>query len=207
LWAGLVVALFSLSSTKLITYILPAFPAFALLVGEAVANLFEQREKTSARRVTESLPLFITVFLNVVFAIAAWRFLLDDRILPRAEALPYVIIVSVILIAGSVVLWRAWYSRDATRVAVSQIATAALLIVAALQLTTRITLYEDSSPLIKTLVPHLQTGDVVAQAVFQPSAVFYVARPVIVTFFKNTSGLDEDKLRRSSRKKSAGRTR
>ena len=36
-WIGVVVAFFSLSTTKLLTYALPAFPAFALLVGRSVA--------------------------------------------------------------------------------------------------------------------------------------------------------------------------
>lgn len=43
LWAGVIFAFFSLSSSKLIPYILPVFPAMALLIGTAISQTLDER--------------------------------------------------------------------------------------------------------------------------------------------------------------------
>jgi len=65
LWAGLVFVFFSLSQSKLVTYIFPLYPAAAVLIGGWLA----ERAETSAR----FSPLWLYAALNLVLGIALWK--------------------------------------------------------------------------------------------------------------------------------------
>jgi 4-amino-4-deoxy-L-arabinose transferase-like glycosyltransferase len=64
LWGLFVVGFFSLSGSKLPAYILPAFPAFALLLGAYLAQ---------ARTATLGWQALVAPVAAVIIAIAAWR--------------------------------------------------------------------------------------------------------------------------------------
>ncbi len=82
LWALFLIRLFSLSSTKLGSYVLPAFPALAMLLGEAIDGLFARvgnavpaasavSSRTAASGVTARFALAATLFLNLALAVGA----------------------------------------------------------------------------------------------------------------------------------------
>ncbi len=65
LWAGLVFVFFSLSQSKLVTYIFPLYPAAAVLVGAWLAK----RGEISAR----FNPLWLYTAFNALLGIALWK--------------------------------------------------------------------------------------------------------------------------------------
>ncbi len=71
LFAGWVLVLFSLSEAKLPTYILPAFPALALLIGALVdRRLIEQTSQVELRKWWPSIPVHASRMLFVLLAVA-----------------------------------------------------------------------------------------------------------------------------------------
>ena len=205
LWAAFIIGFFSLSGTKLITYILPAFPALAMLVGDALSGLSRRPAAPTgstpadeARAGWWTATLLVTLALNLIVIVAMAVFLLNDKTLPRATALPFVIALSLVLIAGSLAFLWFWRGKDAWRLSCTQAATAAALYVIFLGLVGRAAPYEDISPMMQALRPHLHPGDrLIEYRAFQPTAIFYLARPITVINYPNSSGLDESELRSS----------
>ncbi len=66
IWFGATFAIFSLASAKLSTYILPLFPAAALLIGEAGSALWEEREGAPWRGLRISTWIFAALMLVLV---------------------------------------------------------------------------------------------------------------------------------------------
>jgi len=208
MWAGFIVVFFSISGTKLITYVLPAFPALAMLVGEAMGGLSKAQPSpappegsTLADEVRPgwwtATPIAVLV-LNAVLLVASVIFLLNDKTLPRTVAMPFVIAFFVVLVAGSIALICFWRARQVWRLVCAQAATAAALYLILLSLAGRTAPYEDISPMMQALRPYLRPGDrVIENRTFQPTAIFYLARPIMVINYPNTSGLDEAELRSS----------
>ncbi|MDQ3814874.1 MAG: hypothetical protein M3347_13100, partial [Armatimonadota bacterium] len=226
---GLMVAFFSVSSTKLITYVLPAFPALAVLIGEALSRLHclwprEHAEKNSPLLTKEgsgevlnaassdsdaddyhvSHPLWrwimggTLVLLASAAFLGALIFLKDDKLLPRAEVYPSVLLFLLILPGAKQAMKWAWRSGDGWRIGLTQSAAAMATLILLFNVAGKVALYKDSSSMVQALRPHLQSGDRFIEAdIFQPTAIFYLARPVFVLNFKNTSGLDEEALARS----------
>jgi len=199
LWALVPVVLFSLSSTKLITYVLLSFPAFALLLGEAVSSLaWPQWHQVRRNR----WAIGIMLGLNAVLAAACLIVLTRGKSVPRDVGLPWAVGgAAVLLFSAALCLW-AW--RGATpatlvrRVAGTQLVAAALLFLFLIGLAGRISPYEDTSHMIQALRPHLREGDLFVEfKTFQPTAIYYLARPITVIDFVNTSGLDEQEFSKS----------
>ncbi len=195
IWVIAVVALFSLSSTKLITYILPALPAIALLI----AQVFKKqkpapRESLSmVRNSVEHARLATIVTLLVLGAGLLLAFLhpkiLADKIMSRADSDPFVFAMSAILLAGALALWLR------PRITFVLPLVGGALFMALTGFMGRFALYEDPSPMLVRLQPFLRPDDRIVQfKTFQPSLMFYTRRPSIVVDFVNTSGLDEEEF-------------
>ncbi|HVF10870.1 MAG TPA: glycosyltransferase family 39 protein [Abditibacteriaceae bacterium] len=213
LWAGFIVVFFSMSGTKLITYVLPAFPALAMLVGEALSSLSKRQPTLPAGGSTpagstppaeETHPgwwtatLAVSWALNLLLIVAVIVFLLADKILPHSTAMPFVIALGGILAVGSLALFWCWRRREAWPLTCTQAVTALALYFVLLGLAGRAAPYEDISPMMQALRPHLHPRDrVIEYKAFQPTAIFYLARPITVIDYPNTSGLDENELRSS----------
>lgn len=71
IWAGFVVVFFSLSSSKLPTYILPAMPPLAILMGRYVALKIDAREWTLLRKAITAMAGLL-VLLAVALPVGAW---------------------------------------------------------------------------------------------------------------------------------------
>ena len=96
LWAVLIFAFFSLSSSKLPSYILPIFPALALLMG---AYLSERPATTLRWHLAPLLPLGLVI---LVFAPQAVRFASDEVPVTLYEAyVPWLIAAGTVVLAGA----------------------------------------------------------------------------------------------------------
>src|SRR5690606_13613386 len=102
---------FSLSDTKLVSYILPAFPALALLLGEALGGFTRRAEEDfsaddprfvetgwrSGWRVSMGV---LTLLFNVTLGVAAGFFLLNEKTMEQGQGTIYLVIVGVVLLAN-----------------------------------------------------------------------------------------------------------
>jgi 4-amino-4-deoxy-L-arabinose transferase-like glycosyltransferase len=184
LWGILLVAFFSVSGTKLISYVLPAFPAFALLMGEAFGG--EREWSRGIQRAT----LAVASVLSIVLAAGAALYLTNEKTLPASIGQRYGLATVFILLATTAALWK-WQGDRWKLFGVQSIGAGALLLLL-LSLAGRVAPYEDASPMVQTLVPHMKPDDVLLEyRMFQPTAIFYTARAVPVYEFVNNSGLDE----------------
>jgi 4-amino-4-deoxy-L-arabinose transferase-like glycosyltransferase len=244
-WAFVIVGVFSLSSTKLVSYVLPAFAPMSLLLGfffaariqgeeqdQEPAQVLEATPVSKKRRSRgEELParaqqksqkrwrlaLWISLILQAVLVAGASFFLLSDKILPRAEGVP-IVAGAAVAQAVSVVGIIAALSKslsilgskrppapenfnrggETLRVFGWTWAGSLLLHLVLLFGASRVALYEDSGSPMRALSAYMRPQDrVVSLQEFQPSAIFYAARPVFLVDFSNTSGLDDASIKAS----------
>ncbi len=201
IWSLGIIAFFSASNTKLVSYILPAFPALALLVGSALAAW----PKTSPR--LRVAAVFLALFLNLAIFTAISAFpkrdkatktwgmapgvLLDERIFPREEGVRWVWILGATLSLQSAGWLLCLRRPDARTLGVVGATNSALLLLVMLQLTGVIVRYEDGSALVVALAPELKPNEkLVNFRCFIPSSVVQSGRAVVFANFRNTSGLD-----------------
>lgn len=93
LWGAVIFVFFSLSSSKLIPYILPVFPAMALLIGEFFARVFERRA---------SFPTVPTVLAAAVLTIGGTGGILFPHLArnPKLSVLAGAVMGSILLAQG-----------------------------------------------------------------------------------------------------------
>ena len=107
LWTGLPLLFFSLSSAKLPQYILPIYPALALLTGSTVANIL--RDPSGSRRWWLSVPwLTLVVLLIPCVIVLHWQGLIPASGRAAFEEVARTIpqgLVGVTLLAQIVVAW------------------------------------------------------------------------------------------------------
>lgn len=191
IWALLVVGFFSLSGTKLISYVLPAFPPLALLLGAALS------ENEGKNGILRAWILSATLFLNAVILVASAIFLLNGKILARAEAFPLVFQLAFVVLAGSMALiWAA--RRSLFGMAQTQSVFSFALYLVIFGVASRVAPVEDVSVLARQLALELRPDDrVVSFKTFAPATIFYLKRPLEVFEFHNSSGLNERALQKS----------
>ncbi len=206
-WALVLVAFFSVSGTKLISYVLPAFPAFALLIGVALGrwDILANGWKRAA--------IGVNVLLNVALIVAlvalpargkvskTWHLkpgvLLDDHIIPRTIGEPWTwALVALLVVFSAALLWA--LRRDGRALLAVEGVGAIAIIGALLALAGTIARYEDATTMIRNLAPHLQPGDRIASyRAFVPAAIPTVKRPLTFFQFDNSSGLNDADVERS----------
>ena len=195
LWAGFVFFLFSASKTKLFSYVLPAFPALAILCAVALQRIIENRV-LETRKIRLVVPVTVAL-LNVLLLAGCAYGALSGTVLPQNAGAPYLLAIAVVLLGGTFWLWREW-PQNAARAVFAHFATSGALFVALLAFAGKVALYADSSTMIAQLAPHLTRDEKLVQMTFQPTSIFYTARPIVVIGFDNSSGLSDDELRHSS---------
>lgn len=173
-WVATYVAFFSLAQTKLPSYVLPCYPALALLVGRVVAD-WVANPATLSRRSMEGV-LWLTVVSGVVFMIAVP--IVAPIFLPGDHGL--FAVVGLIPVAAGVtalVLTR----RGRITSAATTFAVGSLLFAVTLfgGVSMAIDPYQNSKPVLSIL--RQQSGDRFQLAVFdffRPSLVFYAKKQV-----------------------------
>ena len=189
LWALTIIAFFSKSSTKLFTYILPSFPALSLLLAHGILQ--------SAKHVRK--PTLIILWLTIIGAIiGAAIFLSDEKTLPRVDGLFFTALIAVILLSSAAAVTRFWRQEEMWKVITAQFAGAMALSLCLFAFAGRLTYYEDASAMFRAMAPYMtKESKLIQTTAFQPTAIFYLARPVYFVNFVNTSGLEEKALKAS----------
>jgi 4-amino-4-deoxy-L-arabinose transferase-like glycosyltransferase len=135
-WIVFIFIFFSLGSTKLLTYILPLFPALALLTASTWYRFSTEGKAISSR--VHRWFLIPSLILPLGMLVGGTVFITNmDKLLPREaagiEANGYNLIAVVILIAGGFI--TAWYMRQKQleRALKAQALTMIVLVVVAMQ--------------------------------------------------------------------------
>jgi 4-amino-4-deoxy-L-arabinose transferase-like glycosyltransferase len=173
-WVVGYVGFFTLAQTKLPNYVLPAYPALALLAAAFLHHWTCDPASTSRplmRIVLGSLPV-VGLGLAIAFPVVAYYLLPGEYVLAM--------IGLVLLVGGSGACWLA--ETDRTEVAVRCLAVTAVVFTVALFGfgSARVGRHMTSQPFAETV--HSIGGDESLLATFgflEPSLVFYHARPVI----------------------------
>jgi 4-amino-4-deoxy-L-arabinose transferase-like glycosyltransferase len=200
-WAIAVIGLFSISHVKLITYILPAFPALALLIAEVLSPREPQDATLShpalsrpmiwATRITAALLLLIAIAVPIAFL---KRHGMAEKMMPVNEIAPYVWALAAVTAITAALLLTVFSRRIARVLTSGAIAIFVVLLSAAGQ----VSRYEDASSLFIALKPHLKPDDKFVQfKSFDPTAIFYLNRPVQVFNVENRSGWAEQAFQTS----------
>jgi 4-amino-4-deoxy-L-arabinose transferase-like glycosyltransferase len=205
IWGIFIVAFFSISGTKLISYILPAFPAFALLIGITISHW--EKIGRGWRNVAVALTLILN--LGLIVAVSGypkkdkqtkeWEIasgvLLDGKIFEREKGLPWVYLITGVMAGGSALLLIANRRPNGKTLLVAQGATSGGVLLLLLGLAGEISKYEDGSGVLVPLRSVIQKEDRIAgYRTFLPAAMFYFERPITWFHFKNTSGLAKSEL-------------
>lgn len=174
LWIVLPLLLFSLSQSKRPQYILPLVPAVALLAAAAWNG------ETAPRRAVR-LAASIWMAMGVVFLAVphtrAWLRLEDE--LAQTGSLPLAVLGGVAIACGAL----AWWHAERRRLAPALLALPALaLVVLTAPAMAQVARARSTAELAAAVRPHL-TADtrVVAVDLFEPSLLFYLERPLVVS--------------------------
>lgn len=171
LWVGLITVFFSIPAAKISSYILPVFPALALITGSYLAQQWQQAA-------TWRWPRWSMAVIN--FLLAAAFFYLASRatiLLDFTDAgLLATIVAIVFLLSGAAILWfkqPLWrmVTVIATIIVFSWVALAAAPLV----------VHNSSLPLIQRLTPMLRANDrIVSYHNYYQDLPFYLQRKITV---------------------------
>lgn len=108
LWFALIFVFFTVSSTKLVSYILPLYPAAAILIGAAISRMIlNWRERINAREWMVGGPLLIGLF------IAGWYMAIKTMPELTGGALPVIGLFAVCGVWLVAALWRREWAQAA----------------------------------------------------------------------------------------------
>lgn len=210
IWAVGIGLFFSASNTKLMSYVLPAFPALSLLVGAALSEW----SRTAPRLRAASIGVALLLNLAVMIALTGYPkrdkvtktwdmrpgYLLDEKTLPREEGVLWLWAMGATLTVQSVGWLWCLRRPDVRTLAVVGANNAVLLIVVLLQVGGRVAAYEDGSGPIVAALPFLAPNEkLVCFRSFLPSAITQAGQPVYFANFKNTSGLNPFEIKNNPR--------
>jgi 4-amino-4-deoxy-L-arabinose transferase-like glycosyltransferase len=198
-WAAFVFFFFSVSKSKLPPYILPIFPAVALLIGSWLARV--AGEAGCAAKMRVGLGLFS--FLNGVLAVALCMAVVRPNLVKLEPAhalalqLPAFAMAAALLLGGIFAPWLA-KTRGVRAAVGAMVATMAAFLVA-LQFAAPDINKPSAKPLAEIVRARAQPGDrVVHYHEFFHNFTFYAQRVVDVVAFKGELELEEDAAARAS---------
>lgn len=172
LWFAVIFAFFSLSSSKLIPYIVPVLPPLAILVGRTVVGMWDGGDRRSML-VGLSLSSLLTVLFGVAFAVYPY---VQDR-LPSELLIPQLVHKGMILLVGTVMAWWAYRKGSLGKVLIWLAVTG---IIFTFSFKTGFSLYDrinSSRQLSDIIKPHLSQDDLVVQyGEYNQGIPFYLER-------------------------------
>lgn len=199
-WAAVVVVFFSISSGKLMSYILPAFPALGLLIGRW--GVAEPLDGTPRDRRLWRLGLagaWIIVVMLVLLWVVSWFQLVPHRV--PAIATASALLFGPVAVAG-------WLARRALMtftgvllVNASLLLALALLLSPLAGLNFNVFIHLNNSMLYKQVAAQLKPEDqLVVFYDYRPALAFYAQRPYVPFQVKNELGfgMDAEPQRRGS---------
>jgi 4-amino-4-deoxy-L-arabinose transferase-like glycosyltransferase len=184
LWVGLVFTFFSVSSSKLVPYILPVFPPLALLIGRYCAASWDRRDFPGIRA-------GYVVLMIVALAFAAALFLLPYFRLPISADLgkipllgPWAVIIALTLAAGTVMAWGFAHYRGFRHAFIALTITSSLFLIEGNAAAPLLDVKSVKS-LALTLKARLEPGDdVVTYQNYNQDLPVYLEKRIIVADWK-----------------------
>ncbi len=183
IWTGTIFAFFSLSSGKLMSYVLPALPPAALLAGRAWTAFLrgmQGRGFAAWMRAGIALSGAGMALLAAAFRLAVPRWVERQGKVPLADVAWIAAALSVVLAAGAVSLvWLAWRNRRPAALLAACVVQAAvfLLVLAAAK---AVEPHRSTKSVVEAAGTRIAPGDRVAEyRIVQPSLEYYLGRPPI----------------------------
>ncbi len=175
IWAGLIFLFFSFSKSKLIPYILPVMPALALLTSRYLVNI-----KKASRGLIAG---YISVLLfAVIITYVLWN--LSITLLNPADAMLYLRIATIPLIAGSVLALLSVFRSTSRALTITMISTAIFLVISlgAVRFIDTRTI----RPLAMTLKPLLTPADdIITYNQYYQDLPFYLEQRITILNWRN----------------------
>ncbi|SMG39956.1 glycosyltransferase family 39 protein [Dethiosulfovibrio salsuginis] len=172
LWFAVIFAFFSLSSSKLIPYIVPVLPPLAILVGRRAVRIWDEGDLKNTL-VGLSLSSVLTVLFGVAFVVYPY---VQDR-LPSELLVPQLVHKGIILLVGTGLAWWGYLKGSPKKVLICLTITGIIFI---LSFKTGFSLYDrinSARQLSDIIKPHLREDDVVAQyGDYNQGLPFYLER-------------------------------
>ena len=198
-WVAFVFFFFSISKSKLPPYILPIFPALAVLIGAWLAKMTAARDGAARLRVGLGVYSFINGLLAVALCVAVARPALV-RLTPEhalALQLPAFAMAAALVLGG---IFAPWLARTrGVRAALGGIVATAAVFLVALQFAAPDINKPSTKALALFVKAHAQPGDrVLHYHEFFHNFTFYAERLVDVVAFKGELELEEDAAARAS---------
>lgn len=197
-WAAFIFLFFTKSQSKLVPYVLPIWPAFAVLIGAWLAEKLRRGEAAPLRGGARAFT-FICGLLAVALVMVVSRpdlVRMDPR---QAAALqpPAFAMAVVLLVGGVLVLWAA--KIRGARATVTAMAATMALFFGALQFAAPDINKPSTKELALYVQAHAQPGDrVLHYHEFFHDFTYYAGRLVDVVAFKGELELEEDAAARAS---------
>ncbi len=176
LWAGLVFFFFSVSSSKLVPYILPVFPPLALLIGRYLSDAWESRDFPGVRA---GYHVYLASSLLLAGAFIAAPFVVPQEL--TAALGPFIYAIAFILAAGAAIAWALARYRGFQPAFIAIVAAAAVFLAVMNAAAPRVD-FKSVKGLAQTLKPLLKPGDEVAsyQEYYQDLPVYLERRITVV---------------------------
>ncbi len=114
-WAVMIFLFFSKSQSKLPGYIMPIFPALALLAGLALTSAFERMSVNDDARSWKRQMIYLTVLLLIGFIGVPYTYQLGNAPYERLEYQEYAVWIAIGLVLALIILatsWRALHDFD-----------------------------------------------------------------------------------------------
>ncbi len=197
-WAGFILLFFSASHSKLAPYILPVFPALAVLLGTGVAKTFDGVD--AAKRLRAGWRTFSFLCGLLVVAVGVIMARPDLVKMDPAQALalqPPAFTIGVILMLGGIL--APWLARTrGARAALAGMGATMALFYVTLQFAAPDIQKTGTKPLALYVRAHAQPGDQVVHYLdFFHDFTFYAGRTVEVVDGKGELELEEDAAARA----------
>lgn len=172
LWFAVIFAFFSLSSSKLIPYIVPVLPPLAILVGRTVVGIWDGGDRRSIL-VGLSISSLLTVLFGAAFVV--YPYVQDRR--PSELLIPQLVHKGIILLIGTAMAWWAYRKGSLGKVLICLALTGVFF---TFSFKTGFSLYDrinSSRQLSDIIKPHLTQDDLVVQyGEYNQGIPFYLER-------------------------------
>jgi 4-amino-4-deoxy-L-arabinose transferase-like glycosyltransferase len=180
LWAGLPLLFFSLSSSKLLHYILPIFPPLAMIVGGTVAGAFHDLQTKRIGLAVFPVITFLLLSLALV-VVLIWPDILPDPLKQniafgssQVPILPIAGLFVLVIFAVAATRTRTWRNQAVLYAATA--ATFALFIQLSQPVTASVADYRSSRLLAEKSAPYIGASD---------QLVLYGGYPSSLPFYRN----------------------
>lgn len=184
LWLAIIFTFFTISSTKLPTYIFPCFISLALIVGKLWDDFLNQhRDKSFLRGMIMSYYFLLTAI--AISLVAGYIFIKMDY----PDMIPGFLIAGVFLMLGMVLSLIAFVLKRFLAVFLLITYSIALMLYPVTKLALpSLEGYETGRPVSKVIMSYFKEGDIIGCAKdFRPGVAFYTG--IIPVFIENNEGL------------------